>query len=182
MRELEAITLPRAATELEAAFDAEPSDRKPLREASRLFLRLAERAFGDGDQAGAPRAAAAWQTAVSVLRIPPETASPSTALAPPASASDLHWLASVHEHAATLTHNPKHWQSAIETRTRIVPLDPYNLDNARRVVRDAQALGDASLAKQWARKCLDLDPFMRLDKDVKGLSPADRAEFERLAK
>ncbi len=175
MQELEGRLLPKAAKELAAAFETEPTDRRVLREASRLHLRLAERAFADGHE---QVARGHWQRAIDVLRL---TGPAADGTIPPSS-SDWHWLASVHEHAAGLTRDANELRAAIETRLRIVPLDPYNLDNARRIFRDAQKLGDQPLVREWAMRCLELDGYMRLDRETRGLSTAERDEIAQAAK
>jgi hypothetical protein len=175
MQELEGRLLPSAAKKLEAAFDVEPSDRRTLREASRLHLRLAERAFGARNAAAAK---AEWQRAFEILRL----TGPAAERAEAPGSSDWHWFASAHEHAATATRDPAELRAAIEARLRIVPLDPYNLENARRIFRNAQKLGDQPLAREWAGRCLELDGYMRLDRETRGLSDAERAEIAEAAK
>ncbi len=175
MTELEGRLLPAAAKQLGSAFEMEPSDRRVLREASRLHLRLAERAFGEGREAAAR---AHWADAVRVLRLTGPGAEGTIEPGP----SDWHWLGSVHEHAAGVTGDPAEYRAAIKARLRIVPLDPHNLDNARRIFRDARGAGDEALAREWAIRCLALDKDMRLDRETRGLSDADRTEIEKAAR
>jgi hypothetical protein len=167
--ELENRLLPPAAAALDAAFTLEPSDRRPLREASRLHLRLAEAARDRGDAASAR---SEFDHAVSVMHMDAPT--------PPA-ASDLHWLASVRERGASLLNDPEQVSRAIDARLRIVRLDPYNLENAKRLVTDYQALGNTAETRTWARRCLELNKFMRLDREIRALSDAEIKNLTALA-
>jgi hypothetical protein len=173
MNELERRLLPIASEKLQAAFQIEPSDRRPLREASRLQLRLAEQAAVAGDQ---PEVQLQTDRALEVLRIDLQPGPASTPVA-----SDWHWFASVHEHVAELLRDPSHISRAITARYVVAQLDPYNLENAKHIVQDASAVGDHALARHWAAKCLELNDDMRLDREVRGLSDAELKSLKELA-
>jgi hypothetical protein len=99
----------------------------------------------------------------------------------PPAASDLHWLASVRERGASLLNDPEQVSRAIDARLRIVRLDPYNLENAKRLVTDYQALGNTAETRTWARRCLELNKFMRLDREIRALSDAEIKNLTALA-
>jgi hypothetical protein len=172
--------LPAAAAELERAYSVYPDDRRPLREASRLHLQLAEIAHAEAKPEAARDELA---RAVRTVRLLPPPAAPNQdeAIVPDPSSSDWHWLAVILERRADMLGEPESRVRAAEARLSVAKLDPYNLENALRLWRDYQKLNDAPQARLWAVKALELHEYTRLDRETRGLSPGDFAEIQKTA-
>lgn len=169
--------LPAAALELEQAYLASPDDHLPLREASRLHLQLAALT---ADAGLAEDAAAHFREAIRVLRLVP-TATDIYPFVHHPGASELAWLASIYERRAQMLRTPDDLHAAVQHRLRLTTLDPSNLDNALKLCRDYQTLGDAPNASLWAANALRFHEYTRLDRETRGLSPTDLAELQAAA-
>lgn len=169
--------LPRAAESLERAFDIYPDNRLPLREASRLHLQLAQIAI---DIRRPEDARTHFDRAISVLRILPNAAA--ALPIPNPSGPELQWLASILERRAEALGEPNSLRSAIEQRLRLTSVDPYNLDNALRLFRDYEKLPDPVESRRWATRTLELHEYTRLDRETRGLSPADLTHVKNASK
>ena len=174
MSELELRTLEPAARGLLDAFELQPSDRRPLREASRLIMREADilAMLGRPDQA---RASAA--RAIATFSVDPSDRS---LAAPTLRAPDFRWAANLHERRASMFDDSSDLRTAIALHAAALSRDPYNLEHALKAYRLARLLNDPAAATTWARRCLELDKLQRLDAAVKGLSDADRSEIARV--
>ena len=167
--------LPRAADSLERAFTIYPDNRLPLREASRLHLQLAQIAL---DLHRPDQARGHFDRAISVLHILPSTAD----TIPNPSGPELQWLASILERRAETLSEPESLRRAIELRLRLTAVDPYNLDNALKLFRDYEILSDPGEARRWAAHTLELHDYTRLDRETRGLSPADLTSVQNATK
>ncbi|MGH7131799.1 MAG: O-antigen ligase family protein [Phycisphaerales bacterium] len=77
----------------------------------------------------------------------------------------------------------KEWVRIANHYNELAPsLDPYNLPLAVRVLRFNQRHGESSAVVTSARRVLELDDLQRLDRSVRGLTPAERREVEDLIK
>lgn len=65
---------------------------------------------------------------------------------------------------------------------RAVVLDPYSLEHQRTLLSLWTVLGEPDRAGAAARRLLELDDLVRMDRAVKGLSPADRLRVEEQAR
>lgn len=169
---LEPTLLPQAAELLVKARSYQKGDHRPLREASRLSLRLAEAAVAAGPTSASVQAN--FDRAIEVL--PKARDFPS--------AADYRWAALVWERRARLSGMTD--QDAIRAADISFQLaatyDPTNPDPALRLMRLHAAAGDAQHASIWAEEALARDALQRYDAAVRGLSDKDRLEAERLAK
>lgn len=172
--EYERRAIPAAAESLRAAHAVNPTGRAPLREASRILIRLADDLRSVGATA---EAAAAADRAVEVLGLDPGSPAQPAGVR----STDWAWLATLLEHRAAAHRRPGDLPLAVQARLRVEALDPYNLPNVVRLARLLGGLGSAAESRLWARRALELDRFTRLDAEVKSLNPGDRAEMERLA-
>ena len=103
----------------------------------------------------------------------------------PLRASELAWLALVYEtrfeaigRNANDTSDLAAAAVALEQGTK---LDPYGIEQPRRLMQLYARLGQPETARMWAKKVLELDKLKRLDREVQGLSEEDRIEAERLS-
>lgn len=192
MFDLERTRCAEAARLLNDAFAIDPSDRRPLREASRLFLRLSEVERQAGRHSAAKNAIIDGLRSTGLVNNTPSGVG-LTAQTPTlgrAKSTDWHWLGVAATHAAdvaaTIGGTPDEVRGylslAVQARTRCQDLDPYNLDNAWALARLYERLGDMAQARAWAATSLGLDANMRLDREVRGLSDEDRVACEALAK
>lgn len=167
--------LPRAADSLERAFLIYPDNRLPLREASRLHLQLAAIAI---ESQRPEEARAHFDRAIRVLRLLPQpaTSTPPDTLIPNPSGPELQWLASILERRSATLNDPDSIPLAITTRLRLTTIDPYNLDNALKLFR-LYSKSDPAEARRWAARTLELHEYTRLDRETRGLSPADLADI-----
>ena len=189
MRELESQFLPKAAATLETAQAILPDDWRPLREASRLHLQLAESArrvphdtsptpLIPSDELARLSIApghAHFVRAESILQLGP------TAASRPHLPAEWHWLATILERRADLFSESDSLARATDARHHVAALDPYNLDNALRIFRDYQKLHDQPNAQRSAARTLELHNFTRLDRETRGLSPQDLADVQSAA-
>ncbi|MBY0263706.1 MAG: hypothetical protein K2Q20_15280, partial [Phycisphaerales bacterium] len=122
MAELELASLGPASDGLLAAYQLQPTDRRPLREATRLILRRAEilSTLGQPDQA---REAAS--RAITTFGIAPSDASQGK---PNLRAPDFRWAANLHERRAALLNDDADLRTAIALHAAALTRDPYNLE------------------------------------------------------
>lgn len=172
--ELDAALTPRAAERLAQAAAIEPRDPRPLRESARLWVRHSDacRLLGR-----LPEAGASLDRAISALSAPLASGVPPRAIAGSLEAN----LAQVRLRRAQSSGEPAELRLAAEALERALARDPYNLDLARNRLNVAELQNDPAAIRFWARKCLDLDTLMRLDRAVRGLSGDEKARFQRLA-
>lgn len=174
MTELELASLAPASEGLLAAYQLQPTDRRPLREATRLMLRRAEILSALGQPGQAREAASLAITTFGVL--PTDASQGKSHLRAP----DFRWAANLHERRAALLNDDADLRTAIALHAAALTRDPYNLEHALKAFRLAVRLGEPT-AQDWARRCLELDKLQRLDAGVKGLTDADRSEIARAA-
>lgn len=171
---LEPLLLPRAADLLVQARAIEPSDHRPLREASRLQLRLAEAAAAAGVNPFSPGVQTHLDNALKVL--PSER----DRLA----AADYRWAALVRERRARMTRlqDKETIQAAAISWQHAAAYDPTNPDPALRLMRLYADTGEPEHARAWADEALKRDALQRYDQAVRGLTDRDRQEAERILK
>jgi hypothetical protein len=162
---------PAAIDELLRADEAEPTDWRARREASRLALHLAAMARAAGETHQAEQWA---ERAV-------EWAMPRAGQAP--AAVRLAWVSSVHLARAELLAGAREAElrRAAEWLEASAALDPWNLDAAYRLFTIWHDVGEDAAARRWARRSLELDGWARLDREVHGLRPAQREAAARAA-
>jgi tetratricopeptide (TPR) repeat protein len=89
-------------------------------------------------------------------------------------------MAAVYRERAALSspHDPADLRRAARLTERAVQLDPYSLEHQRSLLALWTALDEPERALAAARRLLELDDLVRLDREVKGLSPMERTRVE----
>lgn len=179
--ELERQILPVAARELESAFAVAPSDRRVLREASRLYLRLAE---AEGAMQRPEGAMAAATKAIDVFGFVPPQGAPQGSAQPGWASTDGRWASLLHERRAALAPTEELRRADLETALACVEWsmtrDPYNPEIPLRAFRLAERLGDAARARAHAETALRVNELQRLDPAVRSLSETDLDALRRV--
>jgi tetratricopeptide (TPR) repeat protein len=169
LRDVELGLLPEAIARLDRALAIAPSDRRVLRESTRLRMRSAELLIAKGSAASGRDAA---DRAIHAFGV-----TPASVADPRLGTADFRWAAALHERRASLLGSTDDLREAMALYDAAGQRDPYNLDHAVRALRLARQLNDPSTPER-ARRCLRLDELQRLDAGVKGLTDADRAIIE----
>lgn len=146
-----------------------PLDWRVRREASRLWIRAAAFREQHADQSGAD---AAREHAINIA-----------AAAPPGSetASGLAWLSLALESRATGPDAKKWLADAATALERASKLSPYELAYATRLMDLWDRAGDRQRALQWVLQARSLDAGMKYDREVKGMTPEERARATRIS-
>jgi hypothetical protein len=89
-------------------------------------------------------------------------------------------MAAVYRERAGLSSppDPDDLRRAARLTERAAVLDPYSLEHQRTLLSLWTVLGEPARAGAAARRLLELDDLVRMDRAVKGLSPADRLRVE----
>jgi hypothetical protein len=89
-------------------------------------------------------------------------------------------MAAVYRERAALSspYDPADLRRAARLTERAVQLDPYSLEHQRSLLALWTALDEPERALAAARRLLELDDLVRLDREVKGLSPMERTRVE----
>ena len=171
---LEPSLLPRAADLLVQARAIEPSDHRPLREASRLHLRLAEAAAAAGVNPFSPGVQSHFDNALKVL----------PSYRDRLAAADYRWAALVHERRARMTRlqDKETVRAAAISWQHTAAADPTNPDPALRLMRLSVDCDEPELARVWADETLKRDALQRYDQAIRGLTDRDRQDAERIFK
>lgn len=169
LRQLDLRTSRAVSAQLEALARRFPSEWKVRREAGRVKLReaalldfLDRPEQAQGARAEAERIA---DSGPASRRRAPEWA----------------WLALVRESLAQGGSKGEWLPRAAQAAEEAARLAPFDLEYSRTLMRLYSELGEGGKAAEWARRTLRLDDNMRYDRAARGLSPARRAEAERLA-
>jgi tetratricopeptide (TPR) repeat protein len=158
--------IPRAIDLLLQASTLYPQDWRVRREAARLCMQAAGLAHGAGRHADA----IGWaQRAVDTVIAGGGTGVPTP--------TELGWLALIHEAREQLSGDPAPLHEAAAALEAAAAGDPYNLEYAVRLFNLHMKLGDRESARAWGRRAIELDGLTRLDREVRGLSDAQRREI-----
>lgn len=174
---LDARLLPDAAATLLRAQNRFPDEWRVGREASRLYLRLADAAIRRGDAQAAAKFGGDAITSFSRNAKPPRDRARRDANPPRIRARALVWE-SLYRQGRT----PAGLGTAVAQLKEAFQHDPHNLDVAVRLSKLSHELKLPDEARRWAIKALELDALTRLDRGVRGLSSQDRRELEAAAK